>query len=65
MVNLSISVGLVKDDKTLRELNVLPGSKMMVVGSTVGDVMTVQPPTAEEMREMPLQEGQHALINIV
>lgn len=56
---LSISIGLVKDDKTLRELNVLPGSKMMVVGSTVGDVMTVQAPSPEELRDVPLLEGQH------
>ena len=60
----SNSVGLVKDDKTLRELNVTPGAKMMVVGSTLGDVITVQAPSPEELKEEPQAEGQqqHHLI---
>ena len=33
---------MVKDDITLREMNVTQGAKMMVVGSTMGDVVTVQ-----------------------
>jgi len=34
--------GMVKDDVTLREMNVTGGAKMMVIGSTMGDVVTVQ-----------------------
>lgn len=50
-------VGLVKDDKTLRELNVTSGAKMMVVGSTIGDVITVQAPSPSELKEEPKVEG--------
>ena len=52
-----LSVGLVKDDKTLRELHVTSGAKMMVVGSTLGDVITVQKPTSGELKEEPKAEG--------
>lgn len=44
--------GLVKDEKTLRELKVTAGAKMMVVGSTIDDVMTVQPPSAKELKKI-------------
>ena len=44
--------GLVKDEKTLRELKVSTGAKMMVVGSTIDDVMTVQPPSAKELKQI-------------
>ena len=54
---LIVSVGLVKDDKTLRELHVTSGVKMMVVGSTISDVITVQAPTPGEMKEEPRAEG--------
>ena len=42
VVYVCVYVGLVKDDISLRELKVTPGAKMMVIGSTVGDVVTVQ-----------------------
>ncbi len=45
-----------KDDKTLRELSVVPNAKMMVVGSTMGDVMTVQPPSAEEIKKLQTEK---------
>ncbi len=51
-----IDVGLVKDDRTLRELAVVPNAKMMVVGSTMGDVMTVQPPSAEEIKKLQTEK---------
>ena len=41
-----------KDDKSLRELKVTPGAKMMVVGSTIDDVMTVQPPSPGELKKL-------------
>ena len=44
--------GLVKDgSKTLRELNVTNGVKMMVVGSTMNDVMKVTPPPPGALKE--------------
>ncbi|XP_064406813.1 ubiquitin domain-containing protein UBFD1-like [Halichondria panicea] len=48
--------GLVKDDKTLRELAVTANAKMMVVGSTMGDVMTVQPPSAAEIKKLQTEK---------
>ena len=57
MIILFFGVGLVKDDKTLRELHVTSGAKMMVVGSTLGDVITVQAPTPGELKEEPKAEG--------
>ena len=44
--------GLVKDDRTLRELKVTSGAKMMVVGSTITDVITVQAPSASDMKAL-------------
>lgn len=44
--------GLVKDGgKTLRELNVSNGVKMMVVGSTINDVMKVTPPPPGALKD--------------
>lgn len=42
--------GLLKDDKTLREAKISNGTKMMVVGSTVDDVLTIQPPNPNELK---------------
>lgn len=47
-----------KDDKTLRELHVTSGTKMMVVGSTLGDVITVQPPSPGDLKDEPKAEGE-------
>lgn len=41
-----IILGLVKDDSSLRDINVTSGAKMMVIGSTIDDVLTVQAPSA-------------------
>ncbi len=41
-MNNSIYVGIVKDEVTLREIRVIKGAKMMVIGSTLGEVVTVQ-----------------------
>lgn len=49
--------GLVKDDKTLRELNVISSTKMMVVGSTMDDVKTVQPPSADEIKKLQAEKS--------
>lgn len=42
--------GLLKDERTLREARVVNGIKMMVMGSTVDDVLTIQPPDPKEMK---------------
>ena len=57
MITSFLYIGLVKDDKTLRELHVTSGAKMMVVGSTLGDVITVQAPAPGELKEEPKAEG--------
>lgn len=54
--------GLVPEDKTLREMKVTSGAKIMVVGSTINDVLAVNTPKdaaqqdakAEESKKEPL-----------
>ena len=46
------ALGLVKDgSKTLRDLHVTKGAKMMVVGSTINDVLKVTPPPPSALKE--------------
>ncbi|KAK2162509.1 hypothetical protein LSH36_97g05028 [Paralvinella palmiformis] len=47
--------GKMKDDATLREQKVVKGSKIMVIGSTVNDVMSVSAPDANTMKEIEKQ----------
>ena len=51
--------GLVKDDtKTLSDLKVTNHAKMMVIGSTVKDIMTVNiPPSAKTLKEESTATG--------
>ncbi|XP_058536227.1 ubiquitin domain-containing protein UBFD1 isoform X1 [Ochotona princeps] len=60
--------GLVPEDKTLREIKVTSGAKIMVVGSTINDVLAVNTPKdaaqqdakADENRKEPLcRQKQH------
>ena len=45
-------LGLVKDgSKSLRDLHVTKGAKMMVVGSTINDVLKVTPPPTSALKE--------------
>ena len=48
--------GLLKDEKTLREAKVSNGIKMMVVGSTVDDVLTIQPPSTKELKTKKVEQ---------
>lgn len=48
--------GLLKDDKTLREAKISNGTKMMVVGSTVDDVLTIQPPNPNEIKPQKAEQ---------
>ncbi|GFN80997.1 ubiquitin domain-containing protein ubfd1-like [Plakobranchus ocellatus] len=43
--------GLAKDEKTLRELNVVEGAKLMVIGSTLNDVLAVSAPSKTELQD--------------
>ncbi|KAL8607334.1 Ubiquitin domain-containing protein ubfd1 [Nucella lapillus] len=43
--------GLAKDNQTLRELKVTKGAKIMVVGSTLNDVLSVTAPSEKELKE--------------
>uniref|UniRef100_A0A2C9K227 Ubiquitin-like domain-containing protein n=1 Tax=Biomphalaria glabrata TaxID=6526 RepID=A0A2C9K227_BIOGL len=42
--------GLAKDEMTLRELKVVKGAKLMVVGSTLTDVLSVSAPSTKELQ---------------
>ncbi|RXG71792.1 Ubiquitin domain-containing protein UBFD1 [Armadillidium vulgare] len=42
--------GLAKDDKTLQELGVIKGAKLMVVGSKLNDVVNVNVPKSEVIK---------------
>jgi len=51
--------GLARDDRTLRQLGVTSGAKVMVVGSTLNDVLSVAKPDGkvkEEVKEEPEKE---------
>ena len=41
---------MLKDDSTLRDIKLTKGAKMMVVGSTIQDVLTVAPPDPESTK---------------
>ncbi|CAL1545853.1 unnamed protein product [Lymnaea stagnalis] len=42
--------GLARDEMTLRELKVVKGAKLMVVGSTLTDVLSVSAPTPKDLQ---------------
>lgn len=41
---------MLKDDSTLRDIKLTKGAKMMVIGSTIQDVLTVAPPDPESTK---------------
>ncbi|XP_021928505.1 ubiquitin domain-containing protein UBFD1-like isoform X2 [Zootermopsis nevadensis] len=43
--------GLAKDERTLRELGVVKGAKVMVVGSTLDDVLAVSTPSKQDIQD--------------
>jgi len=50
--------GLLKDDsKTLKELNITNGSKMMLIGSTISEVMSAQAPPPQERTDSKEEEA--------
>ena len=50
--------GLAKDEMSLRQVGVVKGSKVMVVGSTLNDVLEVaKKPTAQQMKEAAQEEA--------
>lgn len=50
--------GLAKDEMTLKKLGVVKGSKIMVVGSTLNDVLEVaKKPTAQQLKEEEKKEA--------
>ena len=43
---------MIKDDQsTLKQSNICNGAKLMVVGSTLKDVLTVRPPSKDKQKE--------------
>lgn len=49
--------GLAKDDLTLEQLGVTPGAKIMVVGSTLNDVLAVSSPSPQDAVEESAASG--------
>ncbi|KAM9784941.1 ubiquitin domain-containing protein UBFD1 [Syngnathus typhle] len=49
--------GLVPEDKTLREMKVTSGAKIMVVGSTINDVLAVSTPKEVMQQEVKAEEN--------
>ena len=47
--------GLTQDTKTLRELKVTPNAKMMLVGSTVNDIIDVVKPVVMTPKDLASQ----------
>lgn len=49
--------GLLPEDKTLREIKVTNGAKIMVVGSTINDVLAVNSPKEAIQQEVKAEEN--------
>ncbi|XP_065899652.1 ubiquitin domain-containing protein UBFD1-like isoform X2 [Dysidea avara] len=49
--------GMLKDDSTLRDIKLTKGAKMMVMGSTIQDVLTVAPPLPETTKSSTASSG--------
>lgn len=49
--------GLLPEDKTLREIKVTNGAKIMVVGSTINDVLAVNTPKEVVQQEVKAEEN--------
>lgn len=49
--------GLVPEDKTLREMKMMSGAKVMVVGSTINDVLAVSTPKEVMQQEVKAEEN--------
>jgi len=52
--------GLARDEATLRQLSVTNGAKVMVVGSTVSDVLSIAPPSKAEVRKAEVADRKKA-----
>lgn len=49
--------GLLPEDKTLREIKITNGAKIMVVGSTINDVLAVNTPKEAIQQEVKAEEN--------
>lgn len=49
--------GLLPEEKTLREIKVTNGAKIMVVGSTINDVLAVNTPKEAAQQEVKAEEN--------
>lgn len=49
--------GLLPEDKTLREIKVINGAKIMVVGSTINDVLAVNTPKDAAQQEVKSEDS--------
>jgi len=56
---------MLKDDSTLRDIKLTKGAKMMVIGSTIQDVLTVAPPLPEATKPSAKSSGlKHGLFTV-
>lgn len=49
--------GLLPEDKTLRDIKITNGAKIMVVGSTINDVLAVNTPKEVMQQEVKAEEN--------
>ena len=52
-----INAGILKDESTLREAKVSSGTRIMLIGSTLRDVMSIQSPSASALKESTKETG--------
>ena len=52
---------MLKDDITLRDIKLTKGAKMMVIGSTIQDVLTVAPPDPESTKPAASTSGKDCM----
>ena len=58
--------GLAKDEMTLRQVGVINGSKVMVVGSTITDILEVnKKPTAQQLKEEAKEEAAEVMEEVM
>lgn len=51
-----MSSGNLKDVATLKESKIVPGIKIMIIGSTINDVIAVSPPDPLDLKQTSVEE---------
>ena len=53
----TLHTGILKDEQSLSDAKLTPGTKLMIVGSTVNDVIAIQPPDPSELKKIKNDEA--------